>query len=151
MILIFYPSRIHGSKRHRIPDPDPQHCFWSWTLSLRSKTMYPYGVHHTSLANFITCTIYLSLTGFVWNFFLLLKASILYCSWCGLVLYITGKKLLFFSWQVYRYLAQGPYFDYFPLLLTIFRPIKFGSVASERIRILQSTGKKLFFCSIVIM
>ncbi len=22
----FYPSRIRGSKRHRIPDPDPQHC-----------------------------------------------------------------------------------------------------------------------------
>ncbi len=25
-ILIFYLSRIQGSKRHRIPDPDPQHC-----------------------------------------------------------------------------------------------------------------------------
>jgi hypothetical protein len=25
-ILTFYPSRIQGSKRHRIPDPDPQHC-----------------------------------------------------------------------------------------------------------------------------
>ncbi len=25
-ILIFYSSRIQGSKRHRIPDPDPQHC-----------------------------------------------------------------------------------------------------------------------------
>jgi hypothetical protein len=25
-ILIFYPSRIQGSKRHRISDPDPQHC-----------------------------------------------------------------------------------------------------------------------------
>jgi hypothetical protein len=25
-ILIFYLSRIPGSKRHRIPDPDPQHC-----------------------------------------------------------------------------------------------------------------------------
>jgi hypothetical protein len=24
-ILIFYPSRIFGSKRHRIPDPNPQH------------------------------------------------------------------------------------------------------------------------------
>ncbi len=24
-ILIFYPSRIQGSKRHRIPDLDPQH------------------------------------------------------------------------------------------------------------------------------
>jgi hypothetical protein len=24
-----YPgSRIQGSKRHRIPDPDPQHCFY---------------------------------------------------------------------------------------------------------------------------
>jgi hypothetical protein len=23
-ILIFYTSRIQGSKRHRIPDPDPQ-------------------------------------------------------------------------------------------------------------------------------
>ena len=22
----FYPSRIPGSKGHRIPDPDPQHC-----------------------------------------------------------------------------------------------------------------------------
>jgi hypothetical protein len=26
-ILIFHPSRIPGSKRHRIPDPDPQQCF----------------------------------------------------------------------------------------------------------------------------
>ncbi len=25
-ILIFYPPRILGSKRHLIPDPDPQHC-----------------------------------------------------------------------------------------------------------------------------
>jgi len=25
-ILIFLLSRIQGSKRHRIPDPDPQHC-----------------------------------------------------------------------------------------------------------------------------
>jgi hypothetical protein len=24
-ILTFYPSRIQGSKRHQIPDPDPQH------------------------------------------------------------------------------------------------------------------------------
>ncbi len=23
-IMTFYPSRIQGSKRHRIPDPDPQ-------------------------------------------------------------------------------------------------------------------------------
>ncbi len=23
-------SRIQGSKRHRIPDPDPQHCICSW-------------------------------------------------------------------------------------------------------------------------
>ncbi len=27
-ILIFYPSRIQGSKRHRIPDPNPQHWHW---------------------------------------------------------------------------------------------------------------------------
>ncbi len=26
-MLTFYPSRIQGSKRHRIPDPDPQHWF----------------------------------------------------------------------------------------------------------------------------
>ncbi len=25
-IRIFYSSRIQGSKTHRIPDPDPQHC-----------------------------------------------------------------------------------------------------------------------------
>ncbi len=25
-MLTFYPSRIQGSKRHRIPDLDPQHC-----------------------------------------------------------------------------------------------------------------------------
>ncbi len=25
-ILTFYPSRIQGSKRHRIPNPDPQNC-----------------------------------------------------------------------------------------------------------------------------
>jgi hypothetical protein len=39
-ILIFYPSRIPdpGVKRHRIPDPDPQHCMrirvlqFSWML-----------------------------------------------------------------------------------------------------------------------
>jgi hypothetical protein len=28
-ILTFYPSRIQRSKRHRIPDPDPQHWFFS--------------------------------------------------------------------------------------------------------------------------
>ncbi len=27
----FYPSRIQGSKRHRIPDPDPQH----WKISFK--------------------------------------------------------------------------------------------------------------------
>jgi hypothetical protein len=26
-ILIFYSSRIEGSKRHRIPDPGPQHWY----------------------------------------------------------------------------------------------------------------------------
>jgi hypothetical protein len=26
-IPIFYPSRIKGSKRHRLPDPDPQHWY----------------------------------------------------------------------------------------------------------------------------
>jgi hypothetical protein len=25
-ILMFYLTRIHVSKRYRIPDPDPQHC-----------------------------------------------------------------------------------------------------------------------------
>ncbi len=25
-------SRIQGSKRHRIPDPDPQHCLLRWSL-----------------------------------------------------------------------------------------------------------------------
>ncbi len=25
-ILTFYPSRIQGSKRHKVLDPDPQHC-----------------------------------------------------------------------------------------------------------------------------
>jgi hypothetical protein len=25
-ILTSHPSRIQGSKSHRIPDPDPQHC-----------------------------------------------------------------------------------------------------------------------------
>ncbi len=33
-ILIFYPSRILGSKRHRIPDPDPQHCFFAHVAEL---------------------------------------------------------------------------------------------------------------------
>jgi hypothetical protein len=27
-MLTFYPSRIQGSKRHLIPDPDPQHCIY---------------------------------------------------------------------------------------------------------------------------
>jgi hypothetical protein len=27
----FLPSRIQGSKRLPIPDPDPQHCFYPWT------------------------------------------------------------------------------------------------------------------------
>jgi hypothetical protein len=26
LILIFYSTQIQGSKPHRIPDPDPQHC-----------------------------------------------------------------------------------------------------------------------------
>jgi hypothetical protein len=30
--LFFYPSRIQGSKKDRIPDPDPQHCFLVWHL-----------------------------------------------------------------------------------------------------------------------
>jgi hypothetical protein len=31
MIRVVHPgSRIQGSKRHRIPDPDPQHCFTLW-------------------------------------------------------------------------------------------------------------------------
>jgi hypothetical protein len=28
-ILSFYPSRIQGSKRHRIPDPDLQQCLYA--------------------------------------------------------------------------------------------------------------------------
>jgi hypothetical protein len=41
-ILTFYPSRIPGSKRHRIPDPDPQHCMaaykaWQHIYSIRSR------------------------------------------------------------------------------------------------------------------
>ncbi len=32
-LLTFYPSRIQGSKRHRIPDPDPQHWFpFAWSI-----------------------------------------------------------------------------------------------------------------------
>ncbi len=33
MIRVVHPgSRIQGSKRHRIPDPNPQHCFYDpWT------------------------------------------------------------------------------------------------------------------------
>jgi hypothetical protein len=27
-------SRIQGSKRHRIPDPDPQHCIFPWKQTL---------------------------------------------------------------------------------------------------------------------
>jgi hypothetical protein len=36
-ILILYPSwiRIQGSKRHRITDPDPQHCFLGIFFSCR--------------------------------------------------------------------------------------------------------------------
>jgi hypothetical protein len=32
-ILIFYPSRIQGSKRHRMPDPDPQHWEYVYLFS----------------------------------------------------------------------------------------------------------------------
>ncbi len=34
LISIFYPSRIPGSKRHRIPDPDPQHWFLEYKLRI---------------------------------------------------------------------------------------------------------------------
>jgi hypothetical protein len=33
-ILTLYPSRIQGSKRHRIPDPDPQHCHSARTTKM---------------------------------------------------------------------------------------------------------------------
>jgi hypothetical protein len=28
VLIFFYPSRIQGSKRHRIPDPGPQNCIY---------------------------------------------------------------------------------------------------------------------------
>jgi hypothetical protein len=34
-------SRIQGSKRHRIPDPDPQHCVYSWFADLCSHELIP--------------------------------------------------------------------------------------------------------------
>jgi hypothetical protein len=44
--LNFYPSRFQGSKRHRIPDPDPQHCMrrrdfglFSWYCYLASSIL----------------------------------------------------------------------------------------------------------------
>ncbi len=37
-ILIFYPSRIPGSKRHRIPDPDPQQSFFGYPRFLHVNT-----------------------------------------------------------------------------------------------------------------
>ncbi len=37
-ILIFYPSRIQGSKRHLIPDPDPQQ--WIINKSFSDKSRY---------------------------------------------------------------------------------------------------------------
>jgi hypothetical protein len=44
-MLTFYPSRIQGSKRHRIPDPDPQHCVLaasqSACLCLFSQSLLP--------------------------------------------------------------------------------------------------------------
>jgi len=33
-------SRIQGSKRHRIPDPDPQHCRYLYAM-LRIQDFYP--------------------------------------------------------------------------------------------------------------
>jgi hypothetical protein len=39
-ILSFYPSRIPGSKRHWIPDPDPQHCLFSLPVEF-SLYLYP--------------------------------------------------------------------------------------------------------------
>jgi hypothetical protein len=37
-MLTFYPSRIQGSKRHPIPDPDPQHCLQPWIKLDLNKT-----------------------------------------------------------------------------------------------------------------
>ena len=46
-------SRIQGSKRHRIPDPDPQHWYQSIHFlinCLAGKTVYPYGLIDTNFA-----------------------------------------------------------------------------------------------------
>jgi hypothetical protein len=34
---IYSGSRIQGSKRHRIPDPDPQHCKKHWNKTWEKK------------------------------------------------------------------------------------------------------------------
>jgi hypothetical protein len=40
MIRVLIPgSRIQGSKRHRIPDPDPQHCFGDLFTILTERSM----------------------------------------------------------------------------------------------------------------
>jgi hypothetical protein len=53
-MLIFYPSRIQGPKRHRIPDPEPQH-WWihtdlqhsSFGLNIESSSLLA-GLHFCS-------------------------------------------------------------------------------------------------------
>ncbi len=56
--LIFHPSRIHGSTRHRIPNPDPQYCIKekntgcrenrneSWESQSRQRTVVRIGSPH---------------------------------------------------------------------------------------------------------
>jgi hypothetical protein len=36
----FYPSRIQGSKKHRIPDPEPQHCHHQLNIVLRTQNCW---------------------------------------------------------------------------------------------------------------
>ncbi len=59
-ILTLYPSRIPGSKRHRIPDPDPQHClslilsFLCHYVSSLTHSLFPF--HSRS---FCPCSLFL--------------------------------------------------------------------------------------------
>jgi hypothetical protein len=48
----YFGSRIQGSKRHRIPDPDPQHCMWGMDEGI-VKTQNPKCRLHWCLKEFL--------------------------------------------------------------------------------------------------
>ncbi len=58
-ILNFCPSRIQGSKRHQVPDPDPHHWLWGRgsVLDPEMETANRFWTHHINSLYILTCRV----------------------------------------------------------------------------------------------